>query len=178
MRLRSLRWMLGIGLACAALMGCEKSAEQQMREAEKASAEADKKTAQAANEANQQSREARDKAERELGDVHAAVIREKSDYRSKLHDALDEVDKDLADKQVDVKQLKRGDRSNDQLLYGKDRSVKDYDALEGLILRRDRLMNLNDQIDSTIDHDWPSYKARLDRELESKDKPVQKPGRT
>ncbi len=49
--------------------------------------------------------------------------------------------------------------------------------IETTLVRRDRLMDLTDEIDKTMDPDWPSLKQRIDRELKDVDKPL-KPGRT
>jgi hypothetical protein len=175
--MKRLRWTLSIGLACAALAGCEKSSETQKREADKSAAEADKKQAQALSEADQKMREAREKAESDQSDLHAAVVREKADYRAKIHTALDKIDNDLADLKLDPKKVQRGDRSKDVTLYGA-RPKDEYEKLESTLLRRDRLMDDADAIDKTIDHDWPSFKERIDRDLEGKEKPLVKPGRT
>jgi len=175
--MKRLGWTLSIGLACAALAGCEKSSETQKREADKAAAEADKTQSQAVSEADQKTREAREKAESAEGDLHTAVIREKADYRGKIHTALDKIDVDLADLKLDPKMIRRGDRSKDATLYGA-RPTKDYEKIESMLLRRDALMDDVDAIDRTLDADWPAFKERIDRDLEGKNKPVVKPGRT
>jgi len=174
--MRTLQWALSAGLACAALIGCEKSSETQRKEADQASLEADKKKVEATNEADQQTREAREKVDRERDDLHATVMREKADYRTKVHDALGKLDKDLTDLKIDATQVKRGDRSGDRKLFV-NRSQADFDKIERILIRRDGLMEVSNQIDRAIDHDWPALKQRIDRELEDKDKPV-KPGKT
>jgi hypothetical protein len=163
-------------VVCGSLVGCERSSESEKREADKAAAEAEKKQTQVVNEADQNAREAREKVERERGDLHAAVLREKVEYRSKLHDALDRIDKDLAERKIDVKQIKRGDRSKDATMLGT-RPAKDQTDIQALLNQRDRVMDLTDEIDKTSDQDWPNAKQRIDRELKDQPKPG-KPGRT
>lgn len=172
-----LQLALGAGIACVALAGCQKSSESQKREADKAVAEADKKQAQAVSEADQKTREARETAEIGQSDLHATVVREKADYRAKIHTALDKIDTDLSDLKLDPKKVQRGNRTKDVTLYGA-RPTSEYHKLESILLRRDKLMDDADEIDRTIDHDWPSFKARIDRDLEGKEKPLLKPGRT
>jgi hypothetical protein len=166
--MRTVSWAMSALLVCASLVGCEKSAEKQRNEAEKAAAEVEKKPGPVGTEA-------RDKADRERDELHATVVREKVEYRAKLHEALDRIDKDLTDQKVDVKQVKRGDRSKDATLLGS-RPAKEQGVIQAQLLRRDRLMDLTDGIDKTIDHDWPEFKERVDRELKEGDKGA-KPGR-
>lgn len=173
--MRTLQWTVGAALACASLLGCEKSSETQKREAERAAAEADKKQAQAANEADKTTREAREKANEERGDLHTIVMREKSDYHAKIQGAVSELEKELSDRKIDVTQIHRGDRTKDRTMYGA-LPAKDFDAVESAIIRRDRLMDYGDKIDSTLDNDWPSLKRTIDAELETKGQ--LKPGRT
>jgi len=173
--MRTLRWATSAVLVGASLVGCEKSSETQKSEADKAAVEAEKKQTQAASEADKSAREARETVDRERADLHATVAREKVEYRAKLHDALGRMDKDLTDQKVDVKQLGRGDRSKDATLLGH-RSAKDSAAIGAILVRRDRLMDLTDEIDKTIDHDWADFKQRVDRELKEGDK-ARKPGR-
>jgi len=174
--MRTASWAISALILGASLLGCEKSSETQKQESDKATSEADKKQTQATTEADKNAREAREKADRERDDLHATVIREKVEYRAKLHEALDRMDKDLADQKVDVKNVKRGDRSQDAKLFG-GRPAKDYSSIEAILVRRDRLMDLTDEIDKAIDHDWPSLKERVDLELKDRAKPL-KPGRT
>jgi hypothetical protein len=47
-----------------------------------------------------------------------------------------------------------------------------------MVVRRDRLMDLTDELDKTIDHDWPTFKVRIDRELKEDHGKALKPGRT
>lgn len=176
--MRSLRWTMGIGIACAALLACEKSSEQQKREADKAVAEAQEKASQATSEAEQKTRDAREKADREREELHATVLREKSDYRAKIRDAIGRIEKDLTDEKVDLGALPRGDRSKDKALLGKEHA-KTFEKIESQLARRDRLMDDSDKIDSTIEHDWSALKDRIDRDLEGKEaEPARKPGRT
>jgi hypothetical protein len=162
-------------LVCTALLGCEKSSETQKAEAERAAAEANKKQAEATNEAAQKTREAQEKVEKERGDLHETVVREKSDYHAKIQHALTDIDKSLADRKIDVTQIHRGDRTMDRTMYGS-LPAKDFDAVEATLIRRDRLLDYNDKIDKTMDSDWPSLKRTIDAELETKG--MVKPGRT
>ena len=173
--MKTLQWTLGAALACAALLGCEKSSETQKREAERSAAEADKRQAEATNEANKKTREAQEKVESERGDLHETVMREKSDYRTKIQRAIGDLEKDLADRKIDVTQIHRGDRTMDRTMYGA-MPAKDFDAVEATIIRRDRLLDYGDTIDKTLDNDWPALKRTLDNELETKGRV--KPGRT
>jgi hypothetical protein len=173
--MKTLQWTMGAALACAALLGCEKSSETQKREADRAVAEADKKQAEATNEADKTTREAKEKADKERGDLHESVVREKSDYHAKIQRAIGDVEKDLSDHKIDVTQIHRGDRAKDRTMYGA-MPAKDFDAVEVLIIRRDRLMDYGDKIDSALDNDWPTLKRAIDKELETKG--MLKPGRT
>lgn len=168
--MRTVSWALSALLVSAAVAGCEKSAETQKAEAERAAMEAEKKTTEAAKEAEQKAREARESVDKDRSELHATVMREKVDYRSKLNDALDRIDKDLMDHKVDVKQVKRGDRSKDASLLG-NRPAKESAAIQASLTQRDRVMDLTDEIDKTNDQDWPSLKQRIDRELQE-DKPI------
>lgn len=173
--MRTVGWVMSAFIVGTSLVGCEKSSETK-REAEKATAEAEKKAAEGTGEADKSAREASEKADRERDDVHATVVREKVEYRAKLHDALGRIEKDLTSQKVDVKAVKRGDRSKDGALIG-NRSASDRAAIETMLVRRDRLMDMTDEIDMAIDHDWPSFKERVDRELKDQEKGT-KPGRT
>jgi maltose-binding protein MalE len=173
--MRTASWAMAAVLAIAPLVGCEKSSETMKGQSEKANTEAEKKTTQAASQADQTAREAREKAERERNDLHATVMREKVDYRAKLHEAIDQNEKQLADQKVDVKQVKRGDRSKDAALLGT-RPAPEAAQIKITIERRDRLMDLTDEIDKTQDQDWPALKRRIERELKDLVKPF-RPGR-
>jgi hypothetical protein len=173
---KTLRWATLVGLGAVTVLGCQKSSEDQRREADKAAAEAEKKAAEATNtEGDQKARDAREKAEKERDELHATIAREKSDYRVKINDAIDKDDKDLADLKIDTRQVKRGDRTQDRALFAKNRSAKEYDKIEATLMRRDRLMDLNDQIDKASDRDWTTVKGQIDKEL--KEKPEHRPGR-
>lgn len=174
--MKTRQWTLGAALACAALIGCEKSSETQQREADRAAAEADKLKAEGASEADSKElREAQEKADKERGELHDRVVREKSDYHARIQRAIADVETDLADHKVDVTQIRRGDRSKDQKTYGAV-PAKDFDAVEALLIRRDRLLDHADKIDSTLDNDWPALKRDIESELEAKGRV--KPGRT
>ena len=165
--MRTLQWTLCATLACTALLGCEKSSETQKREAEQAAAQADKKQAEAANEANKKSREAKENADKERGDLHETVVREKADYHTKIQRVVGDLDKDLSDRKIDVTQIHRGDRTKDRTMYGT-MPAKDFDAVEAMLIRRDRLLDFKDRIDSTMDNDWPALKRTIDNELQTK----------
>ena len=176
--MRTGAWAIGALIVCSSLVGGEKSSETQKREADKASTEADKKQTQVTTEADKSAREGREKADRERDDLHATVVREKVEYRAKLHDALGRVEKDLADHKVDVKHAKRADRSKHKTLIG-NRPEAERTIIETMLVRRDRLMEMTDAIDKTIDHDWPNFKERVDHELKDNDhEKAGKPGRT
>jgi len=174
--MRTVSWAMSALVVCASLVGCDRSSESQKREADKATAEADKKQAEVTSDTDKNAREAKENADRERNDFHATVMREKVEYRAKLHDALDRMDKDLVDHKVDVKQIKRGDRGKDSTLLA-GIPAKDQSAMQTILVHRDRLMDLTDEIDKTMDTDWPNFKSRVDRELKDRDKPL-KPGRT
>jgi hypothetical protein len=168
--------MLGVALVSVSLGGCEKSSDTHKREAEKAAAEANTKQAEATREAEQKAREARTKADNERSEFHAAVARERVEYRAKIHDALDGVDQKLRDYKVDLKTIRRGDRSKDISLYGT-RPTGEFNDLEKVLVRRDRLMDDDDQIDRVLDSDWPEFKKDIDRELAPEKPPTTTPGR-
>lgn len=178
--MKTLQWAVGAALACAVLLGCEKSSETQKREAERSAVEADnkKKQAEATNETDKKAREAREaqeKADKKRGDLHATVVREKADYHAKLQRAIGDLEQGLSDLKIDVTQIRRGDRTKDQTMYGA-LSAKELDAVEALLIRRDRLMDHRDKIDATLDSDWPAFKRDIDNELETKG--MVRPGRT
>jgi ribosomal protein S17 len=169
------QWTVGVALACTTLLGCEKSSEQQQREATRAAAEADKKQAQATNEADKKMREARGEVDKERGDLHETVTREKADYHAKIQKTIGDLEKDLSAHKIDVTQIHRGDRTKDRTMYGS-MPAKDFDTVEATIIRRDRLLDYNDKIDATLDNDWPALKRTIDAELGAKG--MLKPGRT
>lgn len=154
--MKPLQWMMSIGVACTTLAACQKSSEMEKREAERAAAEADKKQAEAKNE-----------TDKKRGDLHEAVVKEKADYHSKIQRAVADLEKDLADHKIDVTQIHRGDRTKDRTMYGAV-PAKDFDAIESMLIRRDRLLDYNDKIDATNDNDWPAQKQAIDRELDTK----------
>lgn len=173
--MKTRQWGLGATLALATLVGCEKSSETQKREAERAAAEADERKAQASNEADRTARAAKEKLDEERGDLHTAVVREKSEYHAKIQRAVGDLEKDLADHKIDVSQVHRGDRTKDRTMYGS-LPAKDFDTIEATLIRRDRLLDYADKIDPTMDNDWPALKRAIDNELETRAR--MKPGRT
>jgi outer membrane biogenesis lipoprotein LolB len=148
---------LSAALAMALLLGCEKSAEQQQREAEKAAAEAEQKSTKAAQEANQKSTEAQQKAAKETQDFLASAQREQADYRSKISDELRHVDKRLADLKVDLAAKDGG------ITY--DKNAKNAQEIERLLARRETLMKDMDVVNRTQPRDWPSIKTKIDQDL-------------
>jgi vacuolar-type H+-ATPase subunit H len=148
---------LSAALAMALVLGCQKSAEQQQREAERAAAEAEQKTNKAAQEANQKSTEAQQKAAKETQDFLATAQREQADYRSKVSDELRSVDKRLADLKVDLANKDGG------VTY--DKSSKNAQEIQRLLARREILMRDMDVINRTQPRDWPSVKSKIDQDL-------------
>jgi hypothetical protein len=148
---------LTAALAMSLVFGCQKSAEQKEREAEKATTEAQKTTSKAAQEANEKAGEAQQKATKETQEFLATVNREEADYRAKITDELHRVDKRLADLKVDMTNKEGG------VTY--DKSSKNAQEIEKLLARRDALLKDMDTINRTQPRDWPTVKARIDRDL-------------
>jgi hypothetical protein len=150
------RLTLGFLGALAFGAGCTKSAERERREAERAMAEADKKTAQADEEAAKKTHAAEQKAAGKMADFLTAVNREESDYTLKLHDEVDRIEKQLGKMKVDVK-------ADGTAIY--DEKSKDAKEIKRLLGRRDALRADLQALGRVSPHDWPTLKARVDRDV-------------
>ena len=122
--------------------------------------------------ASHKNREAEQKAAEERREMLTAVAREKTDYMDRLHKELDTIDKDLAELRFEP------------ALTGKDgghvfgnRPQKEIDKIQKLVTRRDLLRYDLDAIGRVVDHEWPTLKTRIDRDL-GKDQPLVRPPRT
>lgn len=132
-----------IGIAAT---GCRKSVETERKEAVEAAQRADEKTAKARSEAID-----------ERSDYTAAIKREQLDYRARLHDELDDVDRKLVDLHAEP---------------GRDGLVhyvgKDTEKVNELVSRRTILRTDLDALESSTERDWETVKTKLDADLGNK----------
>lgn len=137
--------ILGVALVGVATGGCKKSVEAERKEAIEASEDAREKFAKA-----------HEKAVDEHNDYLAAIRREQIDYRQRIHEELDDIDRKLTDMRADI---------------GRDGVVR-YDEKRGdaakvkeLVDRRVLLRTDADALDSATEKDWDTVKAKLDADL-------------
>jgi len=151
---------LAVALSAVTAVGCSKSADTERREAEKAAAQADQKAMEAESEAAKKVRAADQKATEETMDFLTAVTREKGEMTGKIQDQLEKIEKRLGELKVDVKETAMKDGK-----YVYDHQSKDVAEIERLLARRANLRADFDAIKTTIPHDWPALKAKIDRDL-------------
>lgn len=137
-------------------VGCNKSAEQERREAEKAASEAAKETGKATAEADKKVGEARQKVAGENSEFLAAVNREQTEYRAKITDKIHDAEKRLAELKVDMSK-------DGSVTY--DTTSKSAGDIQRTLKWRDALKQDLDAIGRTQPPDWPTLKARIDRDL-------------
>lgn len=136
--------MLAVAITVATV-GCQKSAETERKEAAEAAERAQEKSAKAHNEAVD-----------ERNDYLAAVRREQIDFRERIHDELDDIDRRLTDYRVDI--------GRDGIVrYDEKRA--DAAKVKELVDRRVLLRTDLDALESSTDKDWETVKAKLDADL-------------
>jgi hypothetical protein len=152
-----------------ALVNCNKSAEQERREAEKAATKAEKETSKATTEASEKSGEAKEKASRESQEYLTTVTREQADYRTKINENISDIDKRLGELKVDMTKAKDG-------MPTYDKTSKSAPEIQRLLNRRQTLKNDLDEMGKTDPHDWPALKNRIDRDLSEEGMRGPRPG--
>lgn len=159
MRPGQLTWaMLGMFAVVSIGAGCEKSSERERRETERAIAEASKATTKADEQATKKTQRAEQRVAQQATEFLAAVSREKADATYDLHVALDKVDKQLAELDVEVKQ-------DGTVSY--DRGSKKAPEIERLVNRRDALRADLDLLETAAPHEWPALKSRIRRDIDN-----------
>jgi hypothetical protein len=152
-----LRAQLLVGLALAVLgaagAGCHRTpSDAARRQSEQATAEAEEKAQEASLtsatlEAKDEAREAGDEAQRARGEMIAAFQLEQSDYRSRLQQALDLLDGEMA----------RTHRNGD----GRSGRASDLRARRAL-LKADLV-----SVDRSTEQDWATLRTKVERDLAS-----------
>lgn len=146
--MKTTKLILGVALIAAApltTVGCKKSVETERREAVEATDEAREKFAKA-----------HEKAVDEQNDYLAAIRREQIDYRERIHDELDDIDRKLTDMRADI--------GRDGLVRYDERRG-DASKVKELVDRRVLLRTDADALESSTEKDWDSVKAKLDTDL-------------
>ena len=136
---------LALGLSTIGTAACRKSPETERKEAVRAAQNADEKT-----------REARGEALDERNEYLAAVRREQIDYRSRLHEVLDDLDRDLANLKVEF------DREG---IAHYDARGKDAAKTKELLDRRAVIRADIDALETSTEKDWDAVRARIDEHL-------------
>lgn len=144
---------IALSIASIASAACRKSAEEERKEAARAAQEMQKETAEAELHAAEVAREGRIEAMEERNELLAAVRREQLDYREKLHEELDAIDQQLAEKKIDV------GRDGVVTYQGNDPKVKE------LVARRSTLRSGIDALENSTEQSWESVKSQLDKLL-------------
>jgi hypothetical protein len=136
--------MLAVAITVATV-GCHKSAETERKEAVEAAERAQEKSAKAHNEAVD-----------ERNDYLAAIRREQIDFRERINDELDDIDRKLTDYRADI--------GRDGIVrYDEHRA--DASKVKELVDRRVLLRTDLDALESSTDKDWETVKAKLDTDL-------------
>lgn len=143
--MKTTQLILGVAMIGIAATGCRKSAETERKEA-----------VEATEKAEDTSRKARNDAVDERNDYLAAIRREQLDYRERLHDELDDVDRKLNDFHVDI--------GRDGIVHYDERRA-DVAKVKELVDRRTVLRTDIDALESSTDKDWDTVKAKLDADL-------------
>jgi hypothetical protein len=147
--MKTTKLILGVALigiaAPMTTLGCKKSVETERKESVEATEEAREKFAKA-----------HDKAVDEHNDYLAAIRREQIDYRERIHDELDDIDRKLNDYRADI--------GRDGIVrYDEHRA--DADKVKELVNRRVLLRTDADALESSTEKDWDTVKAKLDADL-------------
>lgn len=145
MKTTNLALALALGISTIGIAACRKSPETERKEAERAAQKADEKT-----------REARIEAMDERNDYLAAIRREQIDYRERLHETLDDIDRDLANLKVDI------GRDN---VVRYDEHQKDAAKVKDLVDRRSMIRADIEALENSTEKDWDAVKARIDQHL-------------
>ena len=99
---------------------------------------------------------AQEKATDERNDYLAAIRREQIDYRERIHDELDDIDRKLTDMRADI--------GRDGIVHF-DEKRGDAAKVKELVDRRVLLRTDSDALDSSTEKDWEVVKAKLDADL-------------
>lgn len=149
--MKTTKLILAAALTIAAV-GCRKSAETERQEAVNAAERADETT-----------RKARAEAIDEHNEYLAAVRREQLDYRERLHEELDEIDRKLNDLRVDI--MRDG-----TVHYDEKRT--DATTVKALVDRRVLIRTDIDALEASTAKDWDSVREKLDVDL--RDRPTRR----
>ena len=101
-------------------------------------------------------REMSNEAVDETNDWLAAIRREQIDYRERIHDELDDIDRKLTDARADI--------GRDGIVRYDERRA-DADKVKELVDRRVLLRTDADALESSTEKDWETVKAKLDADL-------------
>ena len=142
--MKTTKLILAVAITVAAV-GCRKSAESERKEA-----------AEAVERADEVTRKAHSQAIDEHNEYLAAVRREQLDYRERLHDELDDVDRKLNDLRVEI--------TRDGIVHYDDKRA-DSAKVKELVDRRIILRTDIDALESSTDKDWDTVRAKLDADL-------------
>lgn len=169
--------LLAVGAAHA---GCKKSYERERREAAEATAQAEKQAREAQQvtitsaeyepNAEEKANEAEDEALRKQAQAIAALRHEQLDYRARVQKEIDRIDERIGDVRQTIEGVK-GKKKSSAEGRGERGSPKEEARASGLHQRREMLRADMDAIDRSTGEDWPTVKARLDKDL----KPVGDP---
>ena len=150
--MKTAKLILALIAITGAAVGCRKSAESERKEA-----------AEAVERADEVTRKAHSQAIDEHNEYLAAVRREQIDYRERLHEELDAVDRKLNDLHVDI--------TRDGLVHY-DEKRADSAKVKELVDRRVMLRTDIDALESSTEKDWDTVRAKLDADLG--DRPVRR----
>jgi hypothetical protein len=147
--MKTTKLILGVALigiaAPITTIGCKKSVETERKE-----------SAEATEEAREKFAKAHEKAVDERNDYLAAIRREQIDYRERIHDELDDIDRKLTDLRVDI--------GRDGIVRYDDKRT-DATKVKELVDRRVLLRTDADVLDSSTEKDWETVKAKLEADL-------------
>ena len=143
--MKTTKLILGVAAVCLATTGCKKSVETERKEA-----------TEAADDAREKFAKAHDKAVDEHNDYLAAIRREQIDYRERIHDELDDIDRKLTDMRADI--------GRDGIVHF-DEKRGDAAKVKELVDRRVLLRTDADALESSTEKDWETVKAKLEADL-------------
>jgi hypothetical protein len=179
--------------AVVADAGCNKSYEQERREAAEATRNAEREAQQASSatitsgtldksSGEDRAAAAEDEALRQQAEAIASLRREQLDYRGRVQHAIDELDQQLAGVRQSIEGVAPSDDAKGAKSDHADERAKDAKDAKGakgaskapakldaharaLLSRREILRKDMEAIDRSTAEDWPTVKARLDKDL-------------
>lgn len=142
-----MRARVAVLIAIGLLSACHDDAKEAARKAEEARIEADYRAREEQRAADEKARNDRLTTEKLDKDRALAVAKEKSDLRSDVQESLNSLGKNLSE-------LSRGTRGS-----------KNGDDQRGLQAFKETLETDLGDIDRASDADWPSVKARVEKDI-------------